>query len=167
MENKYFAEALSNFTHDMASGGAIRHLADKGYTVDEIAERLDFPTPVEKIREMVWKHYLNTGVIQLEDPTQAKAEKVTYVKEYNSYGKASFRRVVESCEKTERRYIACDFGKRRYQDTIKFEQLLDRLDPRDKAYIMGLPWPLQTVYHVADERMERIYRNINGDCEKE
>ena len=30
-EQDYFNEALSNFMFDMASGGAIRHLADRGY----------------------------------------------------------------------------------------------------------------------------------------
>ena len=32
-ENRYFQKALSDFTYDAASGGAIRHLTDTGYTV--------------------------------------------------------------------------------------------------------------------------------------
>lgn len=37
-----FQSALSDFTYDVACGGAIRHLADLGYTVHQITERLDF-----------------------------------------------------------------------------------------------------------------------------
>lgn len=35
----YFQNALSNFTHEVASGGAIRHLAEPGYTVKQITEK--------------------------------------------------------------------------------------------------------------------------------
>ncbi len=42
MENGYFNEALSNFTKDFAYGGAIRHLVDKGYTVDRIVKEFNF-----------------------------------------------------------------------------------------------------------------------------
>ena len=35
-QQKYLKKALSDFTFDVASGGAIRHLADRGYTVQEI-----------------------------------------------------------------------------------------------------------------------------------
>lgn len=39
----YFQTALANFTFDVASGGAIRHLADLDYTAAQIMKRLDFP----------------------------------------------------------------------------------------------------------------------------
>jgi len=35
-KQEYFKKSLSDFTFDMASGGAIRHLADRGYTVEQI-----------------------------------------------------------------------------------------------------------------------------------
>ncbi|MGN0141118.1 MAG: hypothetical protein ACI4AD_02760 [Roseburia sp.] len=163
MENQYFTEALADFTHDMASGGAIRHLADLGYTVREISAALDFPTPMERIRKTVWKHYVDTGVICLTDSGDVSvAEKVSYVKEYGKYGKTSLRRVVEKIEHPTGEYIACDFGKQIYQDKAGFEKKLDVLEPRDKEYILGLPWPLARVYHVADERMKRIQDCLNG-----
>ena len=40
MNNKYFENALSGFVFDMAAGNAIRHLADKGYTVKRIKNSL-------------------------------------------------------------------------------------------------------------------------------
>lgn len=99
-ENAYFQKALADFTHEAASGGAIRHLADAGYTVAQIMETLDFPTPYEKVRKEVWAHFLKTGVILREEPGSAfEEESVSYVREYDRYGKAAFRRVT----KTQRR----------------------------------------------------------------
>lgn len=96
-ENRYFQEALAGFTHEAASGGAIRHLADRGYTVGQIVERLDFPTPVERVRREVWERLLDTGAILREEPgAGVRKEKASYVREYDRYGKVTFRRVVES-----------------------------------------------------------------------
>lgn len=93
-EQKYFQNALSNFTYEAASGGAIRHLADLGYSVKQIEEQLTFPTPYEKIQKTVWEHLLDTGVLLLEEPGQKRHyEKADFVKEYGKYGKTSFRRI--------------------------------------------------------------------------
>ena len=54
-EHSYFQKALADFTQEAASGGAIRHLADMGYTVKQIMERLDFPTPYERVQKAVWE----------------------------------------------------------------------------------------------------------------
>lgn len=97
-EQEYFKNALSNFTFETASGGAIRHLADLGYPVKRIMERLTFPTPYERVQKTVWEHLLDTGVILLEEPGRESAqgrEKVTYERDYDKYGKPSFRRVVQ------------------------------------------------------------------------
>jgi len=95
-EHTYFQDALANFTHEAASGGAIRHLADLGYTVKQIAEQLDFPTPYERVQKTVWEHLLHTGVILSQEPGRGgQKKKPTYVREYDSYGKTSFR-LVES-----------------------------------------------------------------------
>lgn len=96
-DKDYFQNALSNFTHEVASGGAIRHLAGLGYTVKQISERLDFPTSYERVQREVWKYFLDTGVILCEKPGEGKPrEKVSYVQEYGQFGKVSFRRVVET-----------------------------------------------------------------------
>ncbi|MDE6608016.1 MAG: hypothetical protein K2K54_09730 [Lachnospiraceae bacterium] len=102
-EQEYFKRALSNFTYDVASGGAIRHLADVGYTVKQIMENLSYPTPYERVQKTVWEHLLDTGVILLEEPGSIKQhEAVTYVKEYNQFGKASFRRVAMKQKKEDK-----------------------------------------------------------------
>ena len=100
-EQSYFQNALSNFTHEVASGGAIRHLTDLGYTVKQIVERLDFPTPFSRVQKEVWQRLIDTNVILLEEPGSAGSKKESYVREYDKYGRASFRKVVEQGEKEE------------------------------------------------------------------
>ena len=92
-EQSFFQNALSNFTYEAASGGSIRHLADLGYTVKQISEQLSFPTPIERIRRQVWERLVETNVILTETPGLSIHEKFDYVREYDEYGKASFRRV--------------------------------------------------------------------------
>ncbi|MCM1327477.1 MAG: hypothetical protein NC094_01280 [Bacteroidales bacterium] len=98
-EQEYFKNAMSNFTFEVASGGAIRHLSDLGYTVSQIMKQMTFPTPYERVQKTVWEHFLDTGVVRVEEPGSPKdcgREKVTYVRDYDKYGKPSFRRVVIS-----------------------------------------------------------------------
>ena len=52
-ENHFFEESLQNFTRDFAYGGAIRHLVDKGYTVDMIIKEFNYPLKRENIEKMV------------------------------------------------------------------------------------------------------------------
>lgn len=93
-EQEYFRQALANFTFETASGGAIRHLADHGYTVGEISEKLAFPTPLDRIRDTVWKHFLDKGVLLLHEPgTGTEQKSYDFVTEYDCFGRKSFRRV--------------------------------------------------------------------------
>lgn len=156
-----FDHALTNFIQDFANGGAIRHLADQGYTVTEIAARLSFPAPGSSVAATVWKHYLETGKIRLEPPDETGVlRRVTYVKEQNAYGRISMRQVTEEVQPACSRYLRCDFGKQLYQDREGFLEKLAVLDARDRQYILDLPWPLAPVYHQADERMLRIFRRL-------
>lgn len=94
-EQEYFKRALSDFAFEVASNGAIRHLSDRGYTVTQITGMLDFPTPLERVQQVVWKHLLDTGAIRLGEPSEGIGrEEYTYVTEYDEYGRKSFRRVV-------------------------------------------------------------------------
>lgn len=112
-ENRYFQKALSDFTFEAASGGAIRHLTDSGYTVKQIMEHLDYPVPYERVQKAVWEHLLARSVILPERPGSGPGkEKAAFVKEYDSYGKASFRRVMVQEEET----AAID-----WEDTVTYE----------------------------------------------
>ena len=164
MGKEDFRQALSDFTFDVASGGAIRHLTDLGYTVKQIQEQLDFPTPVTRIQEAVWKRLVETGIIFLEEPwRQTSKEKVNYIREYDSYGKASFRRVVETNPRPETAgaFLVCEFGLLRYRDGEKYRKVVGALDARQAEYVDGLPWPLKKVWHRADERMLGIERRLH------
>ncbi|MCD8222292.1 MAG: hypothetical protein LUD07_08990 [Clostridiales bacterium] len=92
--NEYFKKALSDFTFDAASGGAIRHLADCGYTPQQILKMLDFPTPYERIQDEVWKHFVDNRTLILEESGIGHtAGNYEFVTEYDAYGKRSFRKV--------------------------------------------------------------------------
>ncbi|QFJ55117.1 hypothetical protein [Pseudobutyrivibrio xylanivorans] len=161
--SKEFNEALGNFITDFAGGGAVRHLADSGLSVSEIVSRLDYPLPKEKVASMVWEHYVNTGVICLSEP-KSTVEKISYVKEQDSFGKTSMRRVVEIIDISDVKYVKLDFGKRIYQNKAEFEKSLAELSARDRDYILDMPWPLTDVYHILDERMKRIKRSLPELC---
>ncbi len=158
-----FRKALSDFSFDVASGGAIRHLTDLGLTVKQIQERLDFPTPYERIQKAVWERLVDTGVILLEEPGRERTrEKARYVREYDSYGKVSFRRVVEQEpeEETNVSFLTCEFGAVRQGDPEKFRKILAVLEKRQAEYLDGLPWERRKVWHRADERMLEIQRRL-------
>ena len=67
-EQDFFKSARADFTFAAASGGAIRHLADLGYTVKQITEQLSFPTPCQRVQKAVRERLLETGVLLLEEP---------------------------------------------------------------------------------------------------
>lgn len=101
-EQEYFKKALADFMFDAASGGAIRHLADRGYTATEILKKLDFPTPYDRIQNTIWQHFLDTGVLLLEEPGQGRTrETYAYVTDYDQYGRKSFRRVITEVREEE------------------------------------------------------------------
>lgn len=163
MEQTYFQSALSDFVFDMASGGAIRHLADMGCTVRQIQERLDFPTPYERIQRTVWEHLTDTGVIFPENPGQGKTrEKMDYVREYDDYGRPSFRRVAvrEAASEPSEPCLICAFGLLKYQNPERYEEVLRALEPEQAEYIEGLPWSVERVLHRPNRRMLEIYHAL-------
>lgn len=156
MEKKkpgYFEEALSDFTHDAASGGAIRHMVDLGYSADQIIQRLDFPTPRARVEKTICQYMIKTGMlleslpsdessmqkIILKNPTPAQlsahlAERIRLNEEANSY-------------------IACPFGTIRRDREARMQRLLSSLTSREKEYILGIPWKPQIMYHRLNGRM--------------
>lgn len=182
-EQNYFKNALSDFTFEAAAGGAIRHLADLGYTAKQIMEQLNFPVSYSKIQKTLWEHLSDTGVIRLTEPgSGASREKAEFVKEYDKYGHVSFRKVTlpsdkdkpicwkeisfspggnlaaflkEKClsDNKNHAYLSCDFG---LMEKSSFEELLQVLDAKQQEYLTGLPWPKKTCYHCLDRRMQEI-----------
>lgn len=192
-EGSCFQNALADFTHEAASGGAIRHLADLGYTVEEIREELAFPTSCGKVQSTVWRHLSDTGVILSEEPGSGQASpKAVYVREYDSYGRPSFRRVpaagderrsgegvwrdmTEEAEKLpallrekiaengeEYSYASCDFGVIAAGEPERLREMLQFLERRQRAYIEGLPWEKRRVFHRLLPPMADIVLRLHG-----
>lgn len=89
-----FQTALSNFATDVACGGAIRHLTDIGYTLDQIVARLDYPTPREKARRIMMEHLFESRVLLREEPSPAVfAERTQFVQEWGAFGRQTLRKV--------------------------------------------------------------------------
>lgn len=84
MANEHFNEALKNFMKDSANGGAIRHLYDLGYSVEEIRQKLLFPASVEDIKAVIDAY---------EAEKSAPEEAYEIIKEQNKFGKTTFRKV--------------------------------------------------------------------------
>ena len=103
-EQDYFKSALADFTFEAASGGAIRHLADLGYTVKQITEQLSFPTPYLRVQKAVRERLLETGVLLSQEPGSGRgnAPSPVYVVDYDKYGRTSFRRAKASEETPEK-----------------------------------------------------------------
>lgn len=189
-EPDYFKNALANFTFEAACGGAIRHLTDSGYSVTQIMERLQFPTSYNRVQKAVWERLLDTGVILLTQPGSGDViPKAEFVKEYDKYGKASFRKVsvpaapketlcfieipfnpachlasflLEKCSQNgqDASYVSCDFG---LEKGSLLANCLPLLDPKQQEYLTGLPWPAKLCYHRLNRQMleiiVRLYEN--------
>ena len=155
-----FNKALADFTHDFASGGAIRHLADLGYNAYEIKEKLEFPTPISRIAATMWKHFIDTGKVRLTPPKDEGEPIIQkdYITVYDSYGKPSFKQVTKTAEAEDRKYLKVDFGFLRYKDPKAFETFLGRLDKKDRDFVEPLPWPLKDVWFEDCDMMQKILK---------
>ena len=184
---KYFKEALTQFSQEVAVGGAIRHLTDIGYTARQITDSLDFPAPYEKVKKIMWQHLLDGGVVLLEEPGgNAQKGKGVFVKEYGQYGRTSFRLVTVPADDAAVRDICwqeyhyqpfmgelssflqarCrENGERGAYASLDMEKYRDGhkgLQSGDAEYLSGLPEDVKLIYHRLDERMQRILCELHG-----
>lgn len=83
-DNRYFQQALSSMVSSAAYGDAVRHMHDRGLTVEEIHKNLDYPVSEEKIRAVIreYERQKATGDSGYE-----------YVEQMDRYGRKSFIRV--------------------------------------------------------------------------
>lgn len=171
----YFQKALSDFAFEAACGGAIRHLADLGYTARQITDRLSFSVPYDRVRRAYTQYLLEKGVLLRQEPSWESAPvKVTYVQEYGKYGKPTFRRVEAAKRESAsmqgvgdlagspgdagERYVPCDFG----ISGEVFQKQLSILEPHQREYLEGICWEPRRMYHLRDERMEKIWKKLGG-----
>lgn len=159
---KYFEEALSDFTHDVASGGAIRHLVDLGYSTDQIIKKLDFPTPRARVEKTVYRYMTESGIILEALPVQETGLKVAYLPGKNWPEKKRrtaiclFLREAIEANGEEDSYVSCPFGTWYRDRERRMREAVSCLTGREKEYILGIPWPMKTVYHRLNGRMAEI-----------
>lgn len=84
MENRYFQQALSSMVTNVAYGDAVRHLYDRGLSVEEIHKELDYSVSVEKIKSVIADY---------EEKKASGESEYEYVEQQDSYGRRSFIRV--------------------------------------------------------------------------
>lgn len=164
---RFFEEALSDFTHDVASGRAIRHLVDLGYTTAQIMERLDYPTSRARVEETVYRYMKKTGVLLDELPVVPHKIKQVVFKDKNS--SAFVRYIREGIERNgeENSYISCPFGTIYRDREERIQRLLTSLTTREREYILGIPWERKIMYHRLTSRMTEIGTQlaVNSDME--
>lgn len=91
---EYFQTALSNFVTDAACGGAVRHLTDIGYTLDQMVARLDYPAPRAKVQRIMMAYLYESRVLLREEPSEKLfAAQTQFVQEQDAYGRRSMRKV--------------------------------------------------------------------------
>lgn len=160
--SKYFQEALSDFTYDAASGRAIRHLTDTGYTASQIKEFLDYPTSLTKIQTSITKYFIEIGTIRSELPVSSK--QMQWVTLNTSSEEQLFSFLAERIHQNgeEHSYMSCPFGIMQAEQTTS---VLSCLTSREQEYLASITWPPFTVYHRLNRRMLEIGTRlaINSD----
>lgn len=153
---KYFQEALSDFIYDAASGRAIRHLADAGYTSAQISRHLAYPVPIEKIRKTVTRHLSETGILLSDlpvSPDQMQKIPINRISEQTLFSQLTDCLLPNGEEHS---YISCPFGTTQEKQADQILQALSALTSRETEYISGIEWPSKTIYHRLNRRMLEI-----------
>lgn len=155
-KQKYFEEALSDFVHDVASGRAIRHLVDSGFTTDQIMQRLDFPTPRERVENTVLRYMMENGT--LLDSLPVPEELMETILLDNAKGAELCALVSEylDADGEENSYVSCPFGMIRRDRERRLRQMTACLTTREREYLLGIPWKMQLMYHRMNSRMREI-----------
>lgn len=165
---KYFEEALSNMVHDVASGGAIRHLVDMGYSVNQIMEHLDYPTPRSRVEETVFCYMTESGMLieALPIPEEQFRKVNLRAESRKNLSRAIRERIKKNGE--ENAYLLCSCGKwcRMLKDMGKQAvsgldlqtepDIFQNLTSRERDYLLGIPWKGEVMYHQITDRMLEI-----------
>lgn len=153
---EYFKKALNNFTADMAYGAAVRKLFDGGMPISEIQKNVDFPITEAQLLSCIWEHLLASRAVLLAPPEAGDSVRYDYVKETDALGRSCFRRITVENTAGSPDYFPVTFGKQKVKNSPEFQKAAACLSADDRLYLLGLPWPPETVYHVKNERLLRL-----------
>lgn len=163
----YFEAALSDFVFDVAAGGAIRHLVDRGYSVNQIMKELSYPVPRDRVEQAVLRHMTETGILIAGFPEDDKKEDVRILEEKDSrklYD--SMMRYIEEYG-LDNSYMECPFGKWQKNDENKLLQVISCLTSREQEYILGIRWEKDIMYHRLNDRMREIGIKLSAHTNEE
>lgn len=157
MENSqdYFGKAMGNFVHEMAGAGAIRHMVDQGYSIPQIMERLDYPTPQRRVEETALKYMLKQGILSERLPdSDYRRVNIPYSWDRKQLSEAVYIRKERDGE--ENSYVLLPIA-----GLKKEKELLSCLNDREREYLCGLPWEGAAVYHRLTGRMYEIAMELS------
>lgn len=163
MENSqdHFGKAMGNFIHEMSGAGAIRHMVDQGYSIRQIMERLDYPTPRHRVEETVLKHMLKQGILLERLPDQEYRQiNIPDPWDRRQLSEAVYIRKERDGE--EFSYVLLPIARLK-KDT----ELLSCLNDRERDYLCGLPWEGDAVYHRLTGRMYEIALELSMNIRNE
>lgn len=153
---RYFQEALSDFTCDVAGGGAVRHLVDLGYSTDQIMRELSCPLPRSKVEKIVYRHMTDTGMLLEELPVPEETLEILYPRGAALDKVCALLRELIERNGEENSYVSCPYGTWRRDRERRLQSALACLTLREREYILGIPWPMKMVYHRLGGRMPEI-----------
>lgn len=163
----YFEAALSDFVFDVAAGGAIRHLVDRGHSVEQIMGELDYPVPRIRVEKAVYRHLLETGILLDKLPDEAGGGRFILLPEKT---KEKLPAALTACiEKhgEENVYMECPFGAWMKRDKEKLHRLISCLTSREQEYILGILWERNIMYHRLNSRMREIAMKLVTHTDEE
>lgn len=154
--NRYFQDALSDFIYDAASGRAIRHLTDSGYTTAQIVQQLDYPTPFAKVQHTVTRYLKETGILLEELPVSHTDLEAIPLERSSPEKLFSFLAERIRQNEEEYSYFSYPFGAVSANADKDIQRLFPMLTARERAYIEGIAWEPGTTYHRLNRRMLEI-----------
>lgn len=163
--SKYFQEALSDFMYDAASGRAIRHLCDAGYTAAQIMRQLDYPTPFSKVQHTITRHLKETGVLLEQLPILCSNFETIRFNRIQPETLFSFLTAQIKQDGEEHSYMSCPFTAAG-QQTDTFQRACSMLTKREREYLEGIIWDVMPSYHRLNRRMLEIGVQI-ASCSKD
>lgn len=146
---KYFDSALSDFVYDMAGGAEIRHLADAGYSVEQIFERLGGSISKERIGQTVCQYMLEAGLILAVLPIDEKEMKEERLKNISRHTLSKALREHIDRNGEENSYVLVPFGE-------WIMRGMSCLTKREQEYILGIKCENDIMYHRLNTRMLEI-----------
>lgn len=153
---EYFETALSDFTFDVAAGGAIRHLVDRGYSVEQMMKELSYPVPRTRVEKAVYRYMTESGILLKKLPLEENIMRTHILQAGDGTGLAAkWMKCLEE-NSTDASYMECPFGIWKKQNPKQMEQVFSCLNSREREYLKGILWEPQKMYHRLTERMQEI-----------